>query len=84
MEKEINIENIMDAFEFIEKAAEKAQSLLNNGDAEERKEATALAVALGMGKMITDPAIHHIIKDCARDIEAEQKFDFEISNRAKE
>ena len=83
MEKEINIENIMDAFGFIGKAAEKAQGLLDNGDAEERKEAKELAVALGMGKMITDPAIHHVLKDCVRVIEAEQKLDFEISNRAK-
>lgn len=82
MEKEINIENIMNAFAFIGKAAEKAQSLLDNGYAEERKEAQHLALALGMGKMVTDPAIHHLIKDLAKDIEAKQKLDFEISNRA--
>ena len=84
MEKEINIENIMDAFGFIGKAAEKVQSMLDNGDAEERREVKALALALGMGKMMTDPAIHRVLQDCVRDIEAEKKLDFEISNRAKE
>lgn len=83
MEKEINIENIMDAFDFIGKAAEKAQGLLDNGDAEERQEAKALACALGMGEMVTHPAISRVLKDCAKDIEAKQKLDFEISNRAK-
>lgn len=84
MEKEINIKNILDAFDFINDVAKKAQNLLDNGDAEERKEARKLAVALGMGKMMTDLTIHHVMRDCARDIEAEKKFDFEISNRANE
>lgn len=84
MEKEINIENIMDAFGFIGKAAEKAHSLLDNGDAEERQKAKNLACALGLGEMMIHPAIHLVIQDCAMEIAAKQKFDFEISNRAKE
>lgn len=82
MEKEINIENIMDAFGFIGRAAEKAQSLLDKGDAEERKEAKRLAAALGIAEMLNHSAIHHLVQDCAKDIEAERKFDLENSNHA--